>query len=304
VHCMDSFQSRPDSRQVYFVAYNPFRDHWPDDQAGRSLDIVAKALREEGAYGVKVYPPSGYRPDYNEIPSSPCALFTDHPDRQWEARYLHPEGAPVTGPELDGRLDALFKYCVQYDIPIFTHSETGEFEARNGYGLDMADPLFWEPVLEKYPDLRLCFGHAGGASYWFDRGWRKDWGRRVFKLAVTYKNVFCEFGVHDEILDPELKERFITQLQSLIAADLGPYDFATKIMYGSDWYMPTSAASHIDFLRAYQEAFVDRRLIDHYRGFFSANALAFLNVEARLWDTVHPLPPGVADRLKKLVALR
>ena len=298
IPCMNQIQRRPGARSIYFVAYNPFRDHWPEPKTpGRALEIVEQALRSSGAYGVKVYPPSGYRPAGNEIPSPPFALFTKEPRRQWKARY---EG--VEAQQLDERMRTLFQFCSDNDIPIFAHCNTGEFEARKGYGVAMADPAWWEPVLEEFPRLRLCFGHAGGADFWFGASKRHaDWGRRVAKLCMSYENVYCEFGVHGQISRPELREAFVARLASVIESGGGQFAFEDKILYGSDWYMPAGLGQPIEFLQGYQEAFRDQRLIAHYTKFFFENALRYLDARKRLENGAFPLPAEVRERLASLL---
>jgi len=61
IPAMQSQQANADGRMLYFVAYNPFRDHWrkdPDAAPGHALAIVKDAYENHGAFGVKVYPPS------------------------------------------------------------------------------------------------------------------------------------------------------------------------------------------------------------------------------------------------------
>lgn len=283
---MNWFQSQPASQMMYFVAYNPFRDNGGND--GTALQIVKDAVEMHGAYGVKIYPPSGYRPAGNIIPPRPVALFTPEPGRQWDHRYKN-----VLPEDLDQRLDELFAYCVENDLPIFAHCLDGEFEARKGYARCFADPRWWRPVLRKYPELRLCFGHAGSDEFWFGvKGEREDWGRLVYELCVTYENVYCEFGVHGDIIDVEQREHFVTLLSGLIAWKRGEYSIETKILFGSDWYMPAGTKDVGEYLRGYQAAFTDRRLIDVYGPFFFANALAYLNAAERKGDARLP------DRLR------
>ena len=284
---MEHFQDDAQARMVYFVAYNPFRDNL--GRGGTAMRIVEDAIEQHGAWGVKVYPPSGYRPANNVIPCRPLALGSSAAGEQWSARY---EG--VTAERLDQRLDALFDYCHRNDIPIFAHCSPGEFEARKGYSIQMADPRWWRPVLEKYPKLRLCLGHAGGNQFWFGLdGPQESWGRMVYELCVEYENVYCEFGVHAEVLTDDRRDFFIALLSRLIEVPQGSYPFEEKILYGSDWFMPREVESQIGFLEAYRRCFTDLRLIDHYAAFFARNALAYLNAKERLLSDPDRLPESV-----------
>jgi predicted TIM-barrel fold metal-dependent hydrolase len=169
IPAMQSQQSAANGRMLYFVAYNPFRDHWKRDPAagpGQALAIVKKAYESQGAFGVKIYPPSGYKPTANKIPGRPFSI-APQPHRQWRARYA-PKGIKITGEQLDARLDALYQWCSDNQVPIFTHCGQDEVQARKGYG-KLANPSGWKPVLEKFPKLRLCLGHAGGGGEWYQQ---------------------------------------------------------------------------------------------------------------------------------------
>lgn len=298
---IDAFQRQDHSRMVYFVAYNPFRDN--RGHGGDALSILRRALEERGAYGVKLYPPSGYRPSHNRIPHKPRALFTTEPLKQWEYRY-----ADLTGEQLDARLGALFEFCLERDLPIFVHCNTGEFEARRGYGVCMADPRWWRDVLAKYPKLRVCFGHAGGADFWF--GTQNDheaWGRLVYELCVLYENVYCEFGVLHHVITDRQREHFVAVLGELLRSPQGAYPFESKLLYGSDWYMPGSGEPRAAELRAWQATFLHPDLIAHYPAFFCGNAIRYLDVARRVASTeetggaVPPLPEPVRARLSALL---
>lgn len=281
--------------QIYFVAYNPFRDHWPDEQKDRALDIVKKAVLEHHAYGVKVYPPSGYRAARNEpFPDKPWSMFTSAPRKQWEARY----GKLKDADELDERLDRLFTWCVHENVPVFTHCNTGEFQARDGYGERMADPRFWETVLKKHSELRLCFGHAGGTAFWFGDCEKefKDWGETVYRLCTTYPNVYCEIGIHDAIVDPKAQANFVATLERLFAESPGDNKFQKKIMFGTDWYMPIGA-SPMAYLRGYRRALLTLGR-EAYVDFFCRNALHYLDVNERLgMDGARALPESIRTTL-------
>jgi len=168
VRRMEDFQNRASSGMIYFVAYNPYRDHWRGGKDGDALRIVQDAITRHGAWGVKFYPPSGYRPAGNAIPAPPKPS-----DRfaaaQWTARYgpLGRDGAAI----LNRRTEQLLEWCIAKDIPVFVHCSTGEFEARKGYGVSNSDPKYWRQFLESHPApdggpcrLRLCLGHAGSGD--------------------------------------------------------------------------------------------------------------------------------------------
>lgn len=288
---MNKQQQSAGGKLLYFAAYNPFRDHWGSDfHPGKSLEIVKKAYEQQGAFGVKVYPPSGYAPYGNHIPSMPWTLARA-PRTQWKARYLDPaSGNKIAGEQIDREIYDLCKWCVQKDVPIFVHSGTNEVQAREGY-FRFANPKGWKELLENHQDLRnlrLCFGHAGGESFWFGQGNRASWGECVYELCRTYPNIYCEFGAFDSITDPAKRSQFSDKLERLIISsrEENGIDFSKKIIYGSDWFMPLSnSGSRVNYLRSFQVAILDLEISDRetaYKRFFLSNALNFLNPLKRL----------------------
>ena len=305
-----ALERKPNAGLAYFVAYNPFRDNFAP---GAALAQVKDALTNHGAYGVKVYPPAGYRPMANRIPGRPCCWFTAAPGREWDARYTA-NGVRIANADLDARLLELLCWCASNQVPVFAHSGYGEFQARDGYGQRMPDPRYWKQLLTNaaaaHPELenlRLCLAHSGGGASWFgDEAKFKRWSEDVVFLCRRFPNVYCEVGCLDEILDPDQQARFAATMVQLCAAtnttpDL-PYPFAAKIMYGSDWFMPISGGNHMRFFSEYQKVFLLPELQATYRRFFLENALDYLDARSRIGSKQFPLDPIVKTRLENLMA--
>ncbi|HVF71356.1 MAG TPA: amidohydrolase family protein [Chthoniobacterales bacterium] len=300
---MAEFQSRPDSNLIYFVAYNPYRDHWGRD-SGRSgsLELVEKAIEENGAWGVKVYPPSGYRPSGNAIRNRPSGIRSRIAAQQYDARY-----GPLPGDKnkaLDQKLRKLLEWCIKNDRPVFVHAGTGEFEAQKGYGFYHSDPAFWQEFLKDHPTLRLCLGHAGGADLWFGGKKATKWGEAVYQMCRTYPNVYCEITTHAELVSPDKQAYFVDQLARKFKETengAGPYEFSKKLIYGSDWYLP-DASERATVLLAAQKAWLHGSIRKHYRDYFFGNALRYLNVEKRLKEPGHRAAP-IDDRLREALTL-
>lgn len=295
---------------AWFVAFCPYRDHWRHDQEahpGHSLELVQAAVRSHGAFGIKFYPPSGYRPIGNEILKRPRTLFAVEPGRQWQARY---EG--LTGADLDARCMRLFQWCVEEDLPVFAHCGPGEFQARKGYGAHHADPKFWLQLLQTSRSmgrLRLCLGHAGGEAFWLGAGDFIDWGECVYNLCTQYPNVYCEFGIHGEIVSEKTRAKFIAKVVACIEKsrrERTPYDFAKKIMYGSDWFMPMpNMNGRENYLRGFQQAAltIEQRLggkPGFFDDFMYRNSLRYLNASTRQNDA--RLDPALRATLSRLSA--
>ena len=313
---METYQNGRDSGLIYFVAYNPYRDHWSGGSSGDALREVQSAVRSHGAWGVKVYPPSGYRPAGNEIRPRAFALLSRRPGMQWDARYASFE-AP-RNEALDRRLEELLLWCIEEDVPVFVHSGTGEFEARKGYGVYHSNPRFWRQFLENHPEpdgspcrLRLCFGHAGGNDFWYGGEEYLEWGREVYDLCREFPNVYCEITTHGELTDPDRQAYFVDHLASLFSEPAGkrinshryPYrfSFSGKLVYGTDWYLP-EAAERREILLATQKAFLHESLRPFYSDYFAGNALRYLNIRARLQDRNKPVTPTVRNRLSEILS--
>jgi hypothetical protein len=312
---IENYQNGPEAGMIYFVAYNPYRDHWTANHPGNALRLVRTAVEKHGAWGVKVYPPSGYRPAGNQIKPRPTALLTKFPGEQWDARYGGLGNDPNDA--LNERLEKLLLWCIETDIPVFVHCGTGEFEARKGYGLYHSDPHFWRQFLEKHPSpdgspcrLRLCLGHAGGDDFWFGGTKYSDWGKEVYDLCREFPNVYCEITTHANLIDLNNEAYLVDRLARCFEESAQRdglngrfrYPFSKKLIYGTDWYLP-DAADRQDILLATERAFLHPKLRAFYQDYFFDNALRYLNAKARLNDPRHPLPTAVQERIQHALRL-
>lgn len=286
-------------KMITFVAWNPFRSM--NEAKVKSLEIVKREIAK-GASGVKFYPPFGYRPSGNDFSKFKRPFFLSEAREQWVNRYLgnHPKGNEAAimaarAKQLDALNEELFSWCAKEQIPIFTHCNDGEFRAFDSeeYG-DCANPEYWRPVLVKHPRLKLCFGHAGGTADWYgEHGPREEkvpgsrkWGAIVRELCLTYPNVYCEFGIHEEVTDPIHAENiYRSLLKFLPMRGKGGWALGEKVMYGSDFFMPAQV-SWAGYLAGFQKLFSLRGLTQYKSKFFAGNALDYLNGKGRPRITV------------------
>ena len=274
---------------VHFVAWNPFdsKDDF-DAPEPRALHLIKEGIAS-GAVGVKFYPPMGYRPADNAeagFPHPPSARANPRALQQWQGRYSAPRWTPEALDRLNMRL---FRYCAQHDIPILTHCNHSEIRADGGADPDygaMANPALWEPVLRQLPRLRLCFGHSGGSEHWAGVALHgrpspahASWGDEVQHLCLEYPLVFCESSLHFQVANPALAARLAARLIEVnpLRCKDGRHTFGDKIMYGSDWYMPTPQPP-ATFLNTFLAIYQTHALSPYYRRFFHDNAARFLKL--------------------------
>ncbi|HXY59880.1 MAG TPA: twin-arginine translocation signal domain-containing protein [Methylocystis sp.] len=116
------------------------------------LDIVSRAIQENGFIGVKLYPPMGFRPYGN------ADLASNFWDRDWIPPLLR---RADTGKRLDQALSALYEWCRRpgNDAPIMAH--TAPSNGPDKAFLRLTDPSCWESTVAAFPGLRVNFGHFG-----------------------------------------------------------------------------------------------------------------------------------------------
>ena len=124
------------------------------------------------------------------------------------------EGVPVNDP----RLDPLWALAVELDVPVAIHmgpGEPGNPYAGGGYRAALGDPLSLEPVLTKFPKLRVSIMHAGYPM-----------ADRLRALMFSYPQVYDEIG---SIVYTEPRPSFYAFLKEVVEAGYGD-----RILFGSD----------------------------------------------------------------------
>ncbi len=217
------------------------------------LALVRECIEERGFLGVKVYPPMGFRPTGNDQTVPPL----DRPQRYDEV------------------LDQLFAYCADAGVPITTHCSPGGAEAGDQTGLN-SDPKYWEPVLEKYPALRVNFAHFGGFTDLQEKG-PDAWAWTIARLMDRFDGIYADTG-HHGLFSPTEFDGYLNALKELFAA----YPICReRLMYGTDFHMILRTNKHGQFLKDYRRFYA--LLVDDDRGaserFFAGNALRFLGLD-------------------------
>lgn len=190
--------------------------------------LVRKYIEEEGFAGLKMYPPLGYYP-------------------------------------FDRRLDLVFSYAEQYNIPVTSHCARGGIyymgdikervhpitqkvypKSKNKYLTDIyTAPENYNYLLHKFPDLKLNLAHFGGHDEWqkylentiIDSDGETNWFTTVRQLIKNYPNVYADVSY----------TLFNKELIPLLKIVLEDPVIKNKVLFGSDFYMTEIEESEREF---------------------------------------------------------
>ena len=217
-----------------FVAFDPERQRRSigTTETG-ALELVQRAIEEQGFLGVKVYPPLGYRPSGNARAHDRRGTCPFPETRERAEAY-------------DRALEELYAWCEREGVPIAAHCEDPGAESRRGCGT-FADPAGWEAVLAAHPRLRLNLMHFGGVEDLLDNG-ACSWAWEIGRLMQRYDHVYADVGAHEVPTDPDLARRFFAALERLFKE----YPRARgRLMFGTDWHLLVRHEDHEEFPARY-----------------------------------------------------
>ncbi|MFQ3248158.1 MAG: hypothetical protein ACI9SP_004818 [Arenicella sp.] len=287
-----------------FYGWCPLRDN--------ALDLVKRAIEEEGFVGVKFYCPNGYRAQDNA---------------RFESQDLvnNVVRGGVSASDIDSRNLKLFDYCNSNRVPIFSHSQPGEMESVSGYTGKMSHPKYYSEILQQFEDLIICFGHAGGSEGWLpkvidDDPWQgtdqqspdydsdielSSYARAIYDACVNNNNVYCGVGAHSEISDSNSIGNFRDRLNILFSESRDnslQVNFDQRIAYGSDWHMIFKHRQHAFYLKNYQKVFENGSGLEGSRDFFfNKNMLNFLHLPEYLTRAKGIISAAHEENLQKLI---
>jgi uncharacterized protein len=210
----------PDSIVIPFAAVDP-----------RHEGIVEKTIaliEQQGFRGLKLYPPTGYHP-------------------------------------YDHRLWPLYEYAEEHNLPVLTHCSRPASVQRGEPTVEMrtdpvtgellnlgrielltrfTDPKAYIPLLEKYPRLRICLAHFGGAGDWtsyLDRPWhsgaataKKSWLATILDMLRSgkYPNLWTDISY-----TLYANDEHVYLLQVLLSDP----SVRNHVLFGSDFYVVENA---------------------------------------------------------------
>jgi predicted TIM-barrel fold metal-dependent hydrolase len=162
----------------------------------------------------------------------------------------------------DDKYDPIFRLAVERNIPVLTHCSpygantririedlpeinpvTKEhltwkknFKRYDQFG----DPDNYRKVLEKYPNLKICFGHFGGfeeMNRYLDAPTKADkkksWFHKIKELMAEYQNVYADISFLD------VKMKVVPLINIAMTSEV----HKSRILFGTDFYMDKIAGS-------------------------------------------------------------
>jgi predicted TIM-barrel fold metal-dependent hydrolase len=217
------------------------------------------ALRRAYPRGI-VIPFAAVDPRHEGIVEKTIALIEQH---DFRGLKLYP---PTGYHPYDHRLWPLYEYAEEHNLPVLTHCSrpasvqyrgeptvemrtdpvtgellnTGRFELLTRF----TDPDAYVPLLEKYPRLRICLAHFGGAGDWrsyLDRPWhsggdtaKKSWLAKILDMLRSgkYPNLWTDISYTLYANDEHVY---------LLKVLLSDPKVSNHVLFGSDFYVVENA---------------------------------------------------------------
>jgi len=199
-----------------FVAIDPNN---PDAE-----EIFLKAFSEEyNFFGIKIYPSLGY------LPSNP-RLMAIYEVCQAKKIPVTAHCGAATVHASSRHLNNIEGYRLDQNNNLVPIKEDRCFLTRNSYAYYFNNPKNWEPVLHKFPELKLNLAHFGGDTEWekFLKGKNNTWASRIMDLMTRYDHLYADFSYnisYHKIYDLLRKKNEDNAL------------IGKRTLYGSDYYM-------------------------------------------------------------------
>jgi predicted TIM-barrel fold metal-dependent hydrolase len=248
VDLMSQLGVQTSGRLHYWVPFCPYREaqyRLRPETTFSSLKLAQQAVREQGAIGVKIYPPMGFAPLGNEkLPST-----------LWQSAAWLGGLAKTSqfGAQLDISLRELYSWCVAEDVPILAHANTSSGPSSDFSNL--AGPDHWQPAIDEFKQLRVIFGHFGGAE---DAAAAAN-ARHFIRLMGSNsggagRNASADVSYFAKAIDdqPGLEDALLALL--LPRADPNGV-LPKRLLFGSDWKILLLEAHADQYLKDFDTVF-------------------------------------------------
>ena len=200
---------------------------------GNHYEIMERALTTMGFVGVKLYPSLGY---------------------------------DIDSPEMR----KVYEYCQKNNVPIMQHCNDGGFNYKDN--AEKSNPVYWEPVLKDYEQLKICFGHFGGDDNFVRSAIATNtWTGTILDLMERYEGVYADIAYHDAPMkDEELEANYFKNMRMLLDNER----YNKKILFGTDFYMVRMRIREKNHWKWFEK----RITPTHFRQISEINPLDFLGM--------------------------
>ncbi len=204
---------------------------------------IKKNVQKSGPYyGVKVYAPNGYSPtdpdmqkiyDYCSAQNLPITAHCSHVGFAGFENTIRINGI-INDPEKG--LIELKKEDYSFSTPFLGKNWVEERASV------LNDPIIWELMLEKFPNMKLNLAHFGK--------WPKGnvWTDKIFEMMHRFPNLYTDlscFSERDKLV--EFKELYWSKATESVKK---------RFMYGSDFYLNlVFSNSFNEYLNNFKEVF-------------------------------------------------
>ncbi len=232
---------------AYWAGKTPARRAGAEAAAFSSLAIVKDAIENQGCVGVKLYPPMGFAaygnaecgPEFWRRDWLPSWMIEPIPSKN--DNHLLP-----VGQRLDDALSALYTWCCDNEVPIMAHSNSSngvvdEFKA-------LAGPKYWRSALDRWPNLRVSFGHLGGFSDPKNAGQSNSDPSLFIALMTEDSHKAGAKAYGDTAYFSEVLSAKSSLKDQILYAYLKSSILAKRLMYGTDWNLLINVGDIKDYL--------------------------------------------------------
>jgi len=160
-------------------------------------------------------------------------------------------------------------------------------------------PRNWIPVLEYFPNLRLCLSGFGGNTEWQRAGWfgngdsnsnellpTRQWLRCIIKLTAKYENVYADLSGLN-IYDDTVRSGILEMLR--LSQDEKNEEFKhlkDKLIFGSGWYLTSLTDVSAGGRRIGDQVPISHSYSNYCREFKDLFSIADIEGKGTLWERI------------------
>jgi len=158
---------------------------------------------------------------------------------------------PSLGYDIDSpEMEKVYTWCEERYIPLLMHCTNLGFYYKNQFR-NNSHPDIWKPVLQRHPDLIVCFGHFGGAENLTGNAIAPDsWTGKILQLMDTYDHVYADISYHTQPMDGGNKEKnYFSNIADLMKNDR----YKNHLLFGTDYFLVRQRVQDKNYRQYYKK---------------------------------------------------